>query len=58
MTTKTIPDHRWEISRIAAKTKFLGYVHAPGEKTALARAIEEFQVPTSLQQRLIARKGN
>lgn len=56
MTKKPEQKFRWEITRLAANAKYVGTIYAPDEKTALARAITEFKVAPSLQQRLVARK--
>jgi|SoiMethySBSTD1v2_1073268.scaffolds.fasta_scaffold1555933_2 hypothetical protein len=47
----------WRITRIdSTPTRELGIVTAPDEKTAIERAITEFQVPPALRDRLIARR--
>jgi hypothetical protein len=48
----------WEITLIRERGRFLGYVDAPDEKTAIKIAIEQFQITNLEQQkRLIVRRG-
>jgi hypothetical protein len=49
--------HRWEITLIRQRGKFLGFVQATDEKTAITVAIEQFAITNPEQQkRLIARR--
>jgi hypothetical protein len=45
------------ITGTAAKLWVLGTVNAPDEKTAIAKAIEEFKIAPQYQQRLMARRS-
>ena len=48
-------DYAWAIYLIRAKGELVGWVYAPDEKTAIARAIEKFEIANVEQQkRLIA----
>ena len=50
-------DHlvRWRVSLIkATPAKFLGYVHAPDEASAIAMAIEDYGISERLRDRLVA----
>lgn len=49
-------EHSWSIYHIrGTPAQFIGIVEAPDEKTAIKKAIEEYEIPTNLQGRLIAR---
>ena len=37
-------DYAWAIYLIRAKGELVGWVYAPDEKTAIARAIEKFEI--------------
>jgi len=50
--------HRWRIPHLRHAAKFLGYVHAPDEKTAIARAAEDYEVSDRLVDRLVATPEN
>jgi 1,2-phenylacetyl-CoA epoxidase PaaB subunit len=51
------PNHSWSIYRLrGTPAAFVGLVHAPDEKAALEKAIEEFGVPENQRNRLIARR--
>jgi 1,2-phenylacetyl-CoA epoxidase PaaB subunit len=51
-------EYRWEVVRLkASPAAFLGSVYAPDEEAALEKAIEEFEVPPHLQDRLLARRA-
>jgi hypothetical protein len=51
--------HRWEIVQLRERGRFLGFVDAPDEKTAIKIAIEQFQITNLEQQkRLIVRRVN
>jgi hypothetical protein len=53
--TRPQESHRWRITLIkGTPAKFLGYVHAPDEKTAIARAAEDYDVSDRLIDRLVA----
>jgi hypothetical protein len=47
--------HSWAIYRIHG-TAFLGIVDAPDEETAIKKAIEEFKVPETQRNRLMAHR--
>jgi hypothetical protein len=48
--------HGWEITLIRERGKFLGYVEAPDEETAIGEAIKQFEIRNPEQhRRLIAR---
>ena len=51
-------DDAWNITRLTGTTaEYVGRVYAPDEPTAIARAIEEFQIPEAQWQKLAARRG-
>ncbi len=51
------PVHGWGIYRLrGTPAAFIGIVYAPDEKTALAKAIEEFEIEPQHQGRLIAQR--
>jgi 1,2-phenylacetyl-CoA epoxidase PaaB subunit len=50
------PEPSWAIFKIGKRGTRLGSVVAPDEKTALARAAEEFEVSPALRSRLVARR--
>ena len=61
MNTETFyhaTDPSWAVFHITGTpAKFLSIIDdAPNEKTAIERAIKEFQVPTNLRDRLMARR--
>jgi hypothetical protein len=54
-TSKAPTEHRWRIVRIKnIPAALLGHVYAPDEQTALAKAIEEFEVQPAWRNRLLA----
>jgi hypothetical protein len=49
--------HRWEITLIRERGRFLGFVEAPDADAAIKVAIEQFEITNPEQQkRLIARQ--
>jgi len=51
-------DVAWNITRLTATpAKFIGRVYAPDEATAIARAIEQFEIPEAQRLKLAARRG-
>jgi hypothetical protein len=53
----TKQNHTFELTLIRERGKFLGYVEAPDDKTAIKVAIEQFEITNPEQQRrLIARR--
>jgi 1,2-phenylacetyl-CoA epoxidase PaaB subunit len=47
--------HRWRISLIkATPAKFIGFVHAPDEKSALEMAAEDYSISENVRDRLVA----
>ena len=48
------PLREWRITVVRAKGQYLGRVEASDAESAIARAIEEFQVPETQRGRLIA----
>jgi hypothetical protein len=57
-TKKPVPTtHRWEITLIRERGKFLGFFEATDEASAIEEAIKVFQITNPEQQkRLIARR--
>jgi hypothetical protein len=50
-------EYAWDIYLIRAKAQLLGRVHAPDRKSAVERAIKEFEITNSEQQkRLMAQR--
>lgn len=47
-------EHRWRIVRIKATPAAAGHVYAPDEQTALAKAIDQFEVQPVWRNRLLA----
>ena len=45
-------DYAWAIYLIRAKGELVGWVYAPDRKTAIARAIEKFEITNVEQQSL------
>ena len=55
MTKKAAkPVREWRISAIGAKSKYIGRVEAADEKSAIEKAIEEFNIDPARRFRLIA----
>jgi hypothetical protein len=53
--SKTPASRRWRITLLkATPAKFIGYVHAPDEKSAIAMAAEDYGISHRLVDRLIA----
>jgi hypothetical protein len=51
----TRQEHRWRIVRIKnTPAALLGHVYAPDEESALAKAIDEFEVQPAWRNRLLA----
>jgi hypothetical protein len=57
---KQRPEVTWTITRITGTpAKFIGYVDAPDERAAIAKAIEEFGIKNpEHQRRLMARRSD
>ena len=50
-------DHSWNIYHIrGTPARFIGIVDAPDERSAIQKAIEEYEVPENLRDRLIERR--
>ena len=49
---------RWSVSVIRKKPEQLGTVSAPDEKTAIAKAAEEFKIPPERRNRIVVTKIN
>jgi hypothetical protein len=48
---------RWRISLLkGTPAKFLGYIEAPDEKSAIEAAAKEYKVADALRDRLLARR--
>ena len=46
---------RWRVSLIkATPAKFIGFVHAPDEKSAIETAAEDYDISETLRDRLVA----
>ena len=55
--TKVPELHGWAVYHIAAKQKFVGFVHdQPDADAAIKAAIEEYKVPPNERGRLLARR--
>lgn len=56
MPKKPRPEPRWRVLKIrGAALQPLGYVYAQDEETAVERAIEQYEIPPALQNRIVAR---
>jgi hypothetical protein len=52
-------DKSWSIYRLRGTlAAFVGIVYAPDEKTAIAKAIEEFKIAPAHHGRIIAKPGS
>jgi hypothetical protein len=52
-------EHQWAITLIRQHGKFLGYVKAPDQESAIQEAIKHFEIKDPEQQkRLIARRSD
>jgi hypothetical protein len=52
-------EHQWAITLIRQHGKFLGYVKAPDQETAIQEAIRHFEIKDPEQQRrLIAQRSD
>jgi hypothetical protein len=48
---------RWRISLLkGTPARFLGYIEAPDEKTAIEAAAKEYKIAEALRDRLVARR--
>ena len=57
MAKKSKPSHRWRVTLIkGTPAKFLGYVDAADEKSAIEAAAEEFKVAPALRNRIDTRR--
>jgi hypothetical protein len=55
MAKKAKAEHRWRVSLIGkTPQRFLGYVHAADEKSAIDVAAKEFKIGDTLRNRLVA----
>jgi hypothetical protein len=49
--------HRWRVTLITGTpARYLGYVDAPDEKSAIDEAAKEFKIRDTLRNRLVARR--
>jgi hypothetical protein len=52
-------EHQWAVTLIRQRGKFLGYVRAPNQDTAIQEAIKQFEITDPEQQRrLIAQRAD
>jgi hypothetical protein len=48
---------RWRITHLkGTPAKFLGYVEAPDEKSAIEAAVKEFKIAEALRDRIVAQR--
>ena len=52
----TPKEYSWRISQIRKKATFLGSVHAPDERSALERAIQDWEISPAVRNRLVAQR--